>query len=148
MRYVREVDLRDQFWLKYGYRKSIVRFQFETDLGGRPVDLVTIERVKDTKGDKYHFELVSFEFKLDDIEKALSQAKDNIAYSHKSYIVIPEHKWKTVSEKYMCQLEKYTSIGVFIQKYEGGYEIMRKATFNSKARISDGLIKLCLDEFE
>ena len=148
MRYVKEIDLRNQFWLKYGYRKNILRYQFEANLDGRDIDLITIERVKDTKGDGYHYEIVSFEFKLEDIEKALSQAKNNLNFCHKSYIVVPEHKWKTISERYMCQLEQYSSIGVFTQEYEGNWTVRRKAVFNKKARLSDGIIKLLLNDFK
>ena len=80
-----EEDLKNSFWDKYKKRKNIKNYAFEVGRKGG-VDLVTFESLSDV------FEFNAFEFKLEDIKKALLQAKHNLEFVHKSWVVIPEEK--------------------------------------------------------
>ena len=81
MKYISENDLKKQFWKGYGYRKGIIAYQFECQSRHGAVDLLTVERVPDDKG--FHIEIVGFEFKLNDIDKAFAQAAYNCEFCHK-----------------------------------------------------------------
>ena len=106
MKFVEEKALRDAFWENYKRRSGVLRHQFEAPVRHGGIDLLTIE---DYNGRIY---FVAFEFKLDDIKKALAQADENLQYVHKSFIVIPEEKCELVISKYGDFLKDRKWIGV------------------------------------
>ena len=91
MKFIKETELRDQFWKKYGYRSNILAYQFECPCRHGNIDLVTVENVRNKDGQGSHIEFTAFEFKLDDMAKAFSQANFNSKYCHKSFIVVPAY---------------------------------------------------------
>ena len=102
MRFIKETELRDQFWKKYGYRENILAYQFECPCRHGNIDLVTVENVRNKDGKDTHIEFTAFEFKLDDMAKAFSQANFNSKYCHKSFIVVPHPSvnnglWKIIN---------------------------------------------------
>ena len=96
MKFVEERALRDAFWKKYGDRPNILAHQFECAARHGGVDLLTVESVKNRSGKGSNLQIVSFEFKLDDIEKAISQAVQDLDFSHKAFIVVPDRKIKCI----------------------------------------------------
>ena len=112
MKFVEEKALRDAFWSKYGKRSGILRHQFESPIRHGGMDLLTVEIFDN----RVYF--VAFEFKLDDIKKALAQAEENLQYVHKSFIVIPQEKCETVIQKYGDWLKEKRFIGVIGVSYE------------------------------
>lgn len=112
MKFVEEKALRDAFWKGYEHRSGVLRHQFEAPVRHGGIDLVTIE---DYNGRIY---FVAFEFKLDDIKKALAQAEENLKYVHKSFIVIPDEKCNTIIDKYDEYLKEQKWIGVIGVDYQ------------------------------
>ncbi|MBW9213120.1 MULTISPECIES: hypothetical protein [Terrabacteria group] len=139
MKFVKEIDLKDAFWKKYGYRKSIARYQFECQGRHGAMDLVTIDKVLSSGDRQSHFEICSFEFKLEDISKAFAQAYENSKYCHKNFIVVPMNKKKTILDRYSNYFDKYPSIGCIAVNHPedgGNWEIFHKA----KAKKDDEII--------
>ena len=50
MKFIKETELRDQFWKKYGYRSNILAYQFECPCRHGNIDLVTVENVRNKEG--------------------------------------------------------------------------------------------------
>ena len=123
MRFIEEKALRDAFWKKYGSRANILAHQFECNARHGGVDLLTIEKVKKRYGDGSTIQIVSFEFKLDDIEKAIAQAQQDLEFSHKAFIVIPDRKLKVVTDKYTDELYMRRYIGVITVGLDGRWDI-------------------------
>lgn len=143
MRYIKEKDLRDQFWKKYGYRKNIVAYQFECPARTGGVDLLTVEDVHDSKGDRIEF--VSFEFKLDDMKKAFAQAYANMEFCHKSFIVVPKNKETVIKDRYMDFLKENRSIGCISVEFEGQWNMFHKALARSDTdlKLNQEILKMC-----
>ena len=94
--FLTEQDLRDTFWANYNYNNRAIKYQFECPLRQGNIDLMTVEKFQE------QYQINAFEFKLDDIKKVLLQAKGNVPYCNKSWIVVPEEKkesrFRTLSE--------------------------------------------------
>ncbi len=152
MKFVKEIDLRDHFWKKYGYRKSIMAYQFENQSRHGGVDLLTIEKVQDFDKKGFHYEIVSFEFKLNDIEKAFSQANYNSEFCHKNFVVVPIEKKKVILERYSDYFKRYPNIGVICVAHpdDGGqWEMIQKprAKRDEYLQQNQAVLKLCLKDF-
>ncbi|MBR3345735.1 MAG: hypothetical protein IKG37_01520 [Solobacterium sp.] len=123
MKFVEERALRDAFWKKYGNRPNIIAHQFECAARHGGVDLLTVEKVKNRSGKGSILQIVSFEFKLDDIEKAVSQAVQDLEFSHKAFIVIPDRKVKVIEDKYTDEIRKCRYIGVITVGLDGRWDL-------------------------
>lgn len=123
MKFVEERALRDSFWKKYGNRPNILVHQFECAARHGGVDLLTVESVKNRSGKGTNLQIVSFEFKLDDIEKAISQAVQDLEFSHKVFIVVPERKIKVIIDKYTDDLRRCRYIGVITVSLDGRWDL-------------------------
>lgn len=147
MKYVEERALRDQFWSKYGYRRNILAYQFECPARHGNIDLVTVEKVKDDNG--YHLEIIGFEFKLNDIEKAFSQAYLNTAFCHKSFVVVPADKKQVILERYSSYFAKYPSIGVIAVSHPedgGSWDMFHKCKPlpDFSLHFNQAIMKMCM----
>lgn len=147
MKYIKEDDLRKQFWKGYNYRKNIIAYQFECPCRYGNIDIVTVELVKDSNGET-HIEFVGFEFKLDNITKAFAQAAYNSKYCHKSFIVIPAYKENLIRNKYSDYFKKYKNIGVITVDHPdngGKWHLIQKSSVNpdSSLELNQNLLKLC-----
>ncbi|QRG86943.1 hypothetical protein [Bulleidia sp. zg-1006] len=151
MKFVQEIDLRNQFWKRYGYRKNIIRYQFECQARHGAMDLVTIDKVLSKDDRQPHYEVCSFEFKLTDIDKAFAQAYENSKYCHKNFIVVPMNKKKTILDRYSDYFGKYPSIGCIAVEHPedgGNWEIFHKAKAKKDDELvfNQSLIKLSMKE--
>lgn len=125
MKFIEENKLKEAFWVKFKVRKNIVRFHFECPIRKGCIDLLTIDHFKTLDGvDKVS--LCAFEFKLEDIKKAIAQAEENLRYAHKCFIVIPSYKKELVINKYLNYLNVNRHIGVICVDLDGRYEIVKK----------------------
>ena len=131
MKFIEEQGLVEAFWKKYGYRSNILRHQFECPCRKGNIDLVTIEEYQG------RIMIVGFEFKLDDIKKALAQAEEDLEYCTKVFVVVPKEKVKTVLDKYSDYLSSKKFIGVIGVEYGSGrWEINYKAQMQNDVLLS------------
>ena len=102
--FVTEDDLKyafDEYYVQKQKAKGIIlRHSYESMRYGG-ADLVTVEIYKDI------YQIRSFEFKLKDWRKALDQAKENLKFSHQSFIVLPSNQVKNALETGSDFLNKY-----------------------------------------
>lgn len=153
MRFVTEKDLREQFWKMYRRgNRNIVAYQFECQARSGGVDLLTVEKVMDREGRGFHLEICSFEFKLSDLEKAFSQANLNASFSHKTFVVVPAEKEKTIEDRYADYYKRYPSIGCIGVNHpdaDGRYTMFHKAKARKDEEISlnQEILKLCCKLF-
>lgn len=123
MIFVEEKQLRDAFWKKYGYRKNILKYQFESNCRHGAIDLLTIETVEKAEDCK-DITFVGWEFKLSDIKKAIAQAELDLEFCHKVFVVIPLEKRKIVEEKYKQYLDEKKYIGVIGVEVNGRWTMI------------------------
>lgn len=121
MKFIEEKKLKEAFWEKFRYRKQIIKYQFECPIRHGAIDLLTI----DHHGDR--ISLCAFEFKLDDIKKAIAQAEENLNYAHKSFIVLPDNKESLIKNKYMNYLQANKNLGVIVVALDGTWKMLKKA---------------------
>lgn len=114
-----EIDLREAFWTKYKNRENIKNYAFEIGRNGG-IDLVTFEYLST------FYEYNAFEFKIDNIKKALLQAKFNLNYVHKSWIVLPIEKQEVIKNKYFKEIKSIKGLGVILVKEDGYYDLFIK----------------------
>ena len=148
MIFIEESKLKDAFWSKYKYRKSIMRYQFESPIRKGGVDLLTVERVPMQHSDQDEIiQINTFEFKLADIRKALAQAQENLAFAHKSWVVLPLEKCKIVQDKYMNYLREMRYIGVIGVELDGRWSIIVKPGTqpDSKIAFNQDIAKIMLN---
>ena len=145
MKFIEEKQLRNAFWKVYSRRSNILRYQFECQARHGGIDLVTVEQV--CIKDKSVIQFCSYEFKLDDIKKALAQAEMNLKYCHKSYIVIPADKEKIINERYAEWIKGKRFIGVICVELEGRWKIIIKpwTQLDDKIVLNQEILKLCCD---
>lgn len=102
--FVTEDELKyafDEYYVQKQKSKGvIVRHSYESMRYGG-ADLVTVEKYNDI------YQIRSFEFKLKDWRKALDQAKQNLKFSHQSFIVLPSNQVKNALETGSDFLSKY-----------------------------------------
>lgn len=121
MKFIEEKKLRDAFWNKFKYRKEIIKYQFEAPIRHGAIDLITIDEHNE------RITLCAFEFKLDDIKKAIAQAEENLNYAHKSFIVVPYAKKELIQNKYLNYLNNNRHLGCICVKLDGSWEMVKKA---------------------
>ncbi len=138
--FITERELRDTFWKNYNYSGRAIRHQFEAPLREGCVDLLTLEKYQD------NYQINSFEFKLTDIKKALLQAKANISFSNKSWIVIPSEKEQLIKDKYLIELKKLKYVGVITVEAGGKWSMIHRPMFNDKVEISQALLGFLVNE--
>lgn len=150
MRYVSEVDLKEQFWKMYSKGKTnIIAYQFESKARTGGVDLITVEKVENKDKGGFHIEICSFEFKLDDLEKVYAQAYANTPFCHKSFIVVPPNKQKAIEDNYADYYKKYSSIGCIAVEHPedngGRYKIFHYAHArpDDQVQVNQEVLKLC-----
>lgn len=135
MKFIEEKTLRDKWWKHYDYRNNILNYQFECNARTGGVDLLTIETVEAPEGLKVIF--IGWEFKLDDIKKAIAQAEANLKFCHKSFIVIPIEKQNVIEDKYLSYLKEKKYIGVVGVELTGKWKIIFQPQIQR-----DGYVKL------
>lgn len=125
MMFIEEKKLKEAFWSKYKYRSNILRYQFESPIRHGGIDLVTVERVKYDRSELGEsIQVNTFEFKLSDVKKVLAQAEENLAYAHKSWVVMPLEKTKIITDRYMDYLKQKKYIGVLGVELDGRWTIV------------------------
>lgn len=136
--FLTEKELKNTFWENYNYSGRALRYQFECPIREGGADLVTVEKFQD------NYQINSFEFKLSDIKKVIAQAKGNIPYVNKSWIVIPEEKSQILTQKYASYLEKEKYIGVIAVAEGGRWEVIYRPHFQKEIRINQALLNLLM----
>lgn len=138
--FLTERELKEVYWKNYNYSNRALRYQFECPLREGAADLVTIERFQN------EYQINSFEFKLNDIKKGLLQAKANIPYVNKSWIVVPSEKEKTVLEKYGSYIKEAKYIGVITVDEGGKWNVIIKPHFQKEIKINQAILKVLMNE--
>lgn len=133
-----EKDLKEAFWEKYKTRDNIKSYAFEIGRNGG-MDLVTFEYFRDM------YEYNSFEFKLENISKAILQAKYNLKYVNKSWIVMPEEKKEVITNKYYMDIKANKGMGVMLVNESGYYDILIKPMPNEEILINQEMIRLAVN---
>ena len=150
--FISEEELRQQFVKMYLRKKNILAYQLENKARHGGIDMVTVERVPDSEDNTgFHIELCSFEFKLNDINKAFSQANSNSKYFHKSFIVVPMKKKKLIEQTYSTYYKSYPNIGCIGVNHPsvgGTYEMFHKAKAKADDQVllNQAVLKLCLKQ--
>ena len=134
--FLSERELKETFWKKYNYSSRAKRYQFEVPIREGNADLVTIEVFQ---GD---VQFNSFEFKLSDIKKVILQAKGNVPYVHKSWIVIPEEKELLIKDRYLNQLNILKNVGVITVNESGKWKMIFKPKFNNEIKINQAIFDM------
>lgn len=127
------------FWKSYNNKGRAIRYQFECSIREGNADLITVERYQG------NYQLNAFEFKLNDIKKALLQAEANLRYVNKSWIVIPIEKQDLILSKYTNYLKEQKYIGVIGVAAGGRYSIIYQPKFKAETIGNQEVIKLCMN---
>ena len=90
------------------------------------------------------YQINAFEFKLDDIKKVLLQARGNVPYCNKSWIVVPEEKRKVVLERYQNYLTDAKHIGVIIVAEGGTWEMIYRPLFKRELVFEQPLLNFLM----
>lgn len=138
--FLTEKELKTAFWKNYNYSGRAIRYQFECAVREGAADLVTVEKFQGS------FQVNAFEFKLNDIKKALLQAKANAEYVNKSWIVIPGEKRELVSNKYMGYL-KENRIGAIVVEESGRWEVLYQAFYRKEIRMNQAVVNLMMQGY-
>lgn len=136
--FLTEKDLKDSFWKNYNYAHRAVRYQFDCPLRDRETDLITVEKFQN------NVQFNSFEFMLNDVKRVILQAKSNIPYVHKSWIVMPDEKERLLTEKYMPALIKEQYIGVITVDEGGHWTAIYKPKFNNEVMLNQAILNLLI----
>ncbi|MGL4484930.1 MAG: hypothetical protein ACRCUS_08270 [Anaerovoracaceae bacterium] len=136
--FLREKELRAAFWKNYNYNNRAIKYQFESELREGGTDLVTIEKYQD------NFQINAFEFKLTDIKKVLLQAKGNLPFVNKSWIVLPHEKKELMLTKYRSYLIEQKNIGVIIVEEGGRWEMIHRPMFQKEIKLNEAIVKLMM----
>ena len=138
--FLEESELRETFWKNYNYSGRALRYQFECPIRQGNADLVTVESFQD------NIQFNSFEFKLNDIKKAILQAEGNAPFVNKSWIVIPSEKENLIKTKYKYQLDEVKTVGVITVEKAGKWKMIHKPLFQNDVQLSQAILKLMLLE--
>lgn len=136
--FLQEKELKETFWKSYNNKGRAIRYQFECAIRDGNADLVTIE----TYQGKY--QINAFEFKLNDIKKAILQAEGNLPYCNKSWIVVPIEKKDLILDKYQNYLYEKKYIGVIGVEAQGRYSIIYQPRFRRKVLFHQEIVKICM----
>ena len=138
--FLTEKELKETFWKNYNYSGRALRYQFECPIREGMADLMTVELFQD----KVQFN--AFEIKLSDIKKALLQAKANIPYVNKSWIVIPEEKGSLIKDRYRHALDDLKYVGVITVGNGGHWSMIHKPKFQKEVKLNQAILKLMLKD--
>lgn len=133
--FISERELRDVFWKNYNGSGRAIRYQFEAPLREGSVDLITLEKYQGK------YQINSFEFKLTDIKKAILQAKANVSFSNKSWIVIPSEKESLIRDRYINELNKIKHVGVITVEEGGKWTMIFRPYFSNDVVVSQELLE-------
>lgn len=138
--FLTEKKLKETFWKNYNYNKRALRYQFECGIREGNADLVTVEMYQG------QLQFNAFEFKLNDIKKAILQAIENSIYVHKSFIVIPSEKEGLINDKYKNMLEKIEYVGVITVSDKGRWSMIHKPKFRYNVKINQEILHMMIKE--
>lgn len=138
--FLTEKELRDKFWENYNYNHRAVRYQFEAPVRNGSIDLLTIEKFQE------NFQINAFEFKLNDIKKVILQAKANIQYCNKSWIVIPSEKEQLIFDRYKNALDEAKYIGVITVEEGGRWKPSYIPQFQKEIILTQHLLNFLMKE--
>ena len=136
--FLSEKELIKVFWENYNYSNRAIRYQFECPIREGNADLVTVEKFQD------NYQINAFEFKLNDIKKAILQAKGNTPYANKSWIVVPEEKGEYIKKRYSTYLAEAKYIGVITVAEGGRWEVIYRPKFQKEISVNQALLKLMM----
>lgn len=138
MEYLYEKDLKKNFWEHYKKRKSVLKYQFESQAREGGIDLLTVE---DVQGE---YQFCSFEFKLSDIKKAFAQAEANLPFVNKSFIVVPVEKEELIRNKYLSYLREKRYIGVIGVEQGGRWKMIHQPYAQHTVVMNQEILRLIL----
>ena len=138
--FLTEQELRDRFWENYNYSGRAIYHQFEAPMRYGDVDLMTIEKFQE------NFQINAFEFKLNDIKKVILQAKANIQYCNKSWIVIPSEKEQLIFDRYKNALDEAKYIGVITVEEGGRWKPSYIPQFQKEIILTQHLLNFLMKE--
>ena len=135
--FLTEKDLKEVFWKSYYNTLKVKSYQFECKIREGNADLVTLEMFQE------EYQINSFEFKISNFSKALLQAKANLEYVNRSWIVLPYSTAASAVERNQQELKELKHIGVIGVEAGGRYHYLQKIKFsNPAAKLSSPIIKL------
>ena len=138
--FLTEQELKETFWKYYNYKGRAIRHQFEVEVRPGGIDLVTLEKFQG------QYQLNAFEFKLQDIKKVILQAKGNLPYVNKSWIVVPAEKEKVIRERYLQHIQDAAYIGVITVEDGGQWKVLHQPTFQKEIRLHQAILNLMIKE--
>ncbi|NCE98098.1 hypothetical protein [Emergencia sp. 1XD21-10] len=138
--FLTEKELRDKFWENYNYNHRAVRYQFEAPVRTGSIDLLTIEKFQE------NFQINAFEFKLDDIKKVILQAKGNLKYCNKSWIVVPAEKENLIMGRYKNILDDAKYVGVITVEEGGRWNPVYRPQFQKEIPLTQHLLNFIMRE--
>lgn len=138
--FLTEKELKETFWKNYNYSGRALRYQFECPIREGNADLITVESFQD------NIQFNAFEFKLEDIKKAILQAEGNAPYVNKSWIVIPSEKENLINNKYKNYLNEIKTVGVITVEKGGKWSMIHKPLFHNEVQLNQVILKMMLNE--
>ena len=138
--FLTEKELKDTFWKSYNYKGRVKRWQFECPIRDGNADLITIEKFQG------NWQINAFEFKLENIKKALLQAEGNLPFCNKSWIVIPIEKSELITNRYMNYLQERKHLGVIGVDANGRYSIIYQPRFKVSLKFNQTLLNVCVNK--
>jgi len=88
--------------------------------------------------------LLHLDCKFKDIKKVILQAKGNVPYVHKSWIVIPEEKELLIKDRYLNQLNILKNIGVITVNESGKWKMIFRPKFNNEIKMNQAILRMML----
>lgn len=138
--YIYENKLKENFWNNYNNKNRAVKYQFECNLRDGNIDLVTIEIYQE------NYQINAFEFKLSDIKKAISQAKENANLVNRSWIVVPVERKKVITDKYF-NVCRQNGIGIIYVEESGRWEAGLLPKFNKNIVLTQKLLNFLMQGY-
>lgn len=138
--YIYENKLKENFWNNYNNKNRAVKYQFECNLRDGNIDLVTIEIYQE------NYQINAFEFKLSDMKKAISQAKENASLVNRSWIVVPVERKKVITDKYF-NVCRQNGIGIIYVEESGRWEAGLLPKFNKNIVLTQKLLNFLMQGY-
>lgn len=136
--FLTEKDLRDKFWENYNYSGRALYHQFEAPMRYGNVDLMTVEKFQD------NFQINAFEFKLSDIKKVILQAKANVEFCNKSWVVVPSEKAQVILDRYQDILADAKHVGVIAVEEGGRWNVIYRPQFQKEIVLTQQLLNFLM----
>ncbi len=136
--FLTEKDLKDKFWENYNYSGRALYYQFEAPMRTGSIDLMTVEKFQD------NYQINAFEFKLTDIKKVIIQAKGNIAFCNKSWVVVPAEKAQVIQDRYKVILDDAKHIGVIGVEEGGRWNVIYRPQFQKEIVLTQQLLNFLM----